>query len=867
MLINLINNIAFLVALVSAGQVVFERFDKRSTGRQVLLGILFGCVVLLGMENPVNFAPGVIFDGRSIILSVVGVVGGFLPAAIASSMAAVYRYHLGGNGAAVGIMVITQSALLGVLARAWWIRHKATPRASHFIALGLIVQLAQLAAFTLIPNRAGYAFIEQAWWVLILFYPIATMLLCLIFKNYEQHLIDRKALDSAQAETIRERAMLRTLIDTLPDLIWLKDSQGIYLACNQRFEQFFGAREQDIIGKTDYDFVSRELADFFRANDHLAMERNGPSINEEEVPFASDGHRELLETTKVPMRDVRGNLIGVLGIGHNITERKLAETSLKELSQRLDMATEAAGIGIWDMNMVTGEAYHSRQMYSMLGYEDGELGSSWADWEKIVHPDDISNVNRQIDALALAPGEPYLASLRIAAKDGSLHWVESRGRVIEHRDGKVIRMAGTHLDITERKKVEAELERYRNNLEQLVESRTADLVEAKVVAEAASRAKSAFLANMSHELRTPMNGVMGMIDMAKRRMTDTKGLDQLDKAKFSAERLLGVLNDILDLSKIEAEHMVLEKVPLQLGDCVYNVIGVLEHSAAQKGLQITLDMQADLADLPLKGDPLRLGQILMNLVGNAVKFTEQGEVVVRCRQISETSSTLLVRIEIADTGVGIDSEAQIRLFQSFEQADNSMTRKYGGTGLGLAICKRLVQLMGGQIGVESVLGRGSTFWFIVPLGKQATGFVPLASSIMHHTAAERLKVDYAGAHILLAEDEPITQEISSDLLEEVGLVVDVADDGMQALALSRQNTYALILMDMQMPNLNGVEATQAIRSNSLNADTPILAMTANAFDEDRQTCFAAGMNDHIAKPVDSEKLYETLLRWMEKRVV
>ena len=865
MFINLINNIAFLVAMVAAGQLVFARFDKRSAGRQVLLGVLFGCVALLGMVNPVNFAPGLIFDGRSIVLSVAGVVGGGLPAAIAAAMAGVYRYQLGGAGALVGMMVIVQSALLGVVARAWWTRRQMTPQALDFIALGVVVQLAQLGAFTLIPNKAGYAFIEQAWWVLLPFYPIATMLLCLIFRNYEQHLIDRKALDSAQAETIRERAMLRTLIDTLPDLIWLKDSRGIYLACNQRFEKFFGAREQDIIGKTDYDFVTRELADFFRTHDRLAMEKNGPLINEEEVPFASDGHRELLETTKVPMRDAMGNLIGALGISHDITERKQTETSLKELGQRLDMATEAAGIGIWDMNLATGKAYHSRQMRHMLGYEDGELESNWADWAKIIHPDDIGNVTRQIDALAVAPDQPYLASFRIKAKDASLHWVESRGRVIEHRDGKIIRMAGTHLDITERIKAEAELERYRDHLEELVETRTADLVEAKVAAEAASRAKSSFLANMSHELRTPMNGVLGMIDMARRRMVDAKGLDQLDKAKLSAERLLGVLNDILDLSKIEADRLVLENVPLQLGDSVGNVIGVLEHKATQKGLQLTIDVPANLAHSPLRGDPLRLGQIIMNLVGNAIKFTEQGEVVVRARQIGETVDALQVRFDITDTGVGIEAEAQTRLFQSFEQADNSMTRKYGGTGLGLAICKQLVQLMGGEIGVESTPGNGSTFWFIVPLGKREFGSVPPATSMTTHTAELRLQTDYAGTRILLAEDEPITQEISRGLLEDMGLVVDVAEDGREALALAKQKTYALILMDMQMPNLNGVQSTQAIRAVSLNIATPIIAMTANAFDEDRQVCLDAGMNDHIAKPVDPEKLYETLLRWMEKR--
>ena len=229
-------------------------------------------------------------------------------------------------------------------------------------------------------------------------------------------------------------------------------------------------------------------------------------------------------------------------------------------------------------------------------------------------------------------------------------------------------------------------------------------------------------------------------------------------------------------------------------------------------------------------------------------------------------ATILLRFEVVDTGIGIEPEAQSRLFQSFEQADSSMARKYGGTGLGLTISKRLVQLMGGKIGVDSTAGQGSTFWFVVPLKKRVRDATPTAPRLTALTAEQRLQAEYAGTRVLLAEDEPITQEVSRGLLEDVGLVVDVADDGRQALELARRNRYALILMDMQMPHMNGIDATQAIRADSLNRTTPILAMTANAFDEDRETCIAAGMNEHIAKPVDPDKLYETLLAWLAPRI-
>ena len=386
------------------------------------------------------------------------------------------------------------------------------------------------------------------------------------------------------------------------------------------------------------------------------------------------------------------------------------------------------------------------------------------------------------------------------------------------------------------------------------------LAEAKVAAEAANVTKSVFLANMSHEIRTPLNAITGMAHLLKRGGVTPRQSERLDAIDAAGRHLLEVINAVLDLSKIEAGKFTLEETALSVSEVVGHVASLVYDRAQAKNLRLMVES----SDLPprLLGDATRLQQALLNYAVNAIKFTQQGSVTIRTRIAESAAASLLVRFEVEDTGIGIEPDARRRLFSAFEQADSSTSRQYGGTGLGLAITKKLAGLMGGDVGLESAPGLGSRFWFTARLKRPPAAGEAIAA-VPNQSAEQQLLREFSGRRILLAEDEPINREITMELLSYVGLVVQVAVDGQEAVELAQREPFDLILMDMQMPNLDGLQATEQIRRLPVGQHLPILAMTANAFAEDKAHCLAAGMNDFISKPVSPKVLFETLLRWLK----
>ena len=829
---------------------------------------------------------------------------------------------------------------------------------------------------------------------------LATLLalLVLAYIASSQHLLRRGAVELQVSER-----RFRDISSTTADWLWELDRDGRFSFVSERIGEVLGYSPASMLGRLPGDFMPPEgvarISETF-----LACIRQQQDFNDIEATFRHhDGQLCHMSISGLPVFDQSGQFVGYRGASKDIGERKRAEQALaahrdaleeevrartadlKSANQQLSdtfFAMEQAGIGIHWVNTENGRfSYINRYAAEMLGYERDEmLALSVPELDVNFPPGDFRVATQRLFAFGKARFESVLR-----ARDGRLVPVEVVGYIMpDTRQGQG-RFITFVTDISQRKLQEEALR------------------EAKEAAETGSRAKSTFLANMSHEIRTPMNAIIGMTHILRRTLKKPEHLDKLGKIAAAAEHLLGVINDILDISKIEADKIILEQSNFDVESVLTRISHMVIDRAHEKQLELIIDLDPEIGIV--NGDATRLSQALLNYLGNAVKFTERGSITLRARLGERDGDDLLLRFEVQDTGPGIAPEVQGRLFQSFEQADKSTTRRHGGTGLGLAITKRLAGLMGGDAGVDSVPGQGSCFWmtvhmrqvreettrYLMPelIGKRAlvvddtpvtrlvhtqllrqagfeaesagsgeealrlvvgadaagrpyelllvdllmpgadgfdtllsirgqmlrrqplawlvtasgdeailadapaAGFAetllkPLSAAGLHESlechmpalleraaadvlavkaesAIEQLQRSFAGLRLLLVEDDLINQEVASDLLSDIGCRIDIASNGVEALACVARQNYDLILMDMQMPEMGGLEATERIRRLPGGKAVAIIAMTANAFSEDRDACLAAGMNDFLSKPMLPEALYATMLKWAEWR--
>ncbi|MDD4385580.1 MAG: PAS domain S-box protein [Bacteroidales bacterium] len=1010
-IIDLIYNLSTLVALSIVSGFINKRWTSTTQKGALLQGLLFGVVAMLGMMNPLVFKEGLIFDGRSVAISLSGLFFGPIAAIVSAMMAIALRIFQGGIGTIMGVSVSVASAVIGIIYH--YRRKQRNKRFSmlFFFGFGFFVHTVMLLlAFTL-PLSSAIAVLRNVGYAIILFYPLATILVGKILYDQE---IKTNIVSALRAS----ESLFRSLALSSPVGICKTDTNGNITFVNDRWCTIVGLPKHQIVGKhyasmvypTDLNKVENNLKNLigkgipfnleFRVNHGSEMpywllgqlesetDEYGNLLGYVGSLFDVDERKKSEDQLKRWELIFRSTRVGiVLGTGtqlsfntmnpafahmygytidelegkpvefvfaedeknriadevrkgyekgfhvfeswhkkkdgtrfpvslsitavtteegepwyrivnvQDITERYEAEQRLLEERYRLENIIEGTNVGTWEWEVQTGENIYNERWASMLGYSIEELTPTTVEtWKGLMHPDDSEYVKILIQKHFEKETEFFECEFRLKHKDGHWVWIQDRGKVFHWTsDGKPLKMYGIHIDISERKLWEQTLnqnqqklkeqndeyhalneelldinnrlrdseqrlkeqnEEYQSLNEELIESNVhiqhinTDLKEAREKAEESDRLKSAFLANMSHEIRTPMNAIIGFSEILLRpNLTKKKQALYTGVLNASCGQLLNVINDVLDISKIETGQVDTYESELNINKLLRNIQGLFHYNAKNKGNRLEIKPSLDDNECVIISDEAKLNQILSNLVSNAVKFTDNGLVEVSYSVIND-----FIEFSVLDTGIGIDKRDQKLIFERFRQAEAKPKKNFGGTGLGLSICKAFAELLGGSIGVESEIGKGSRFFFTIQ-------YKPIAINLNRIVKREIL-YDFRGITVLVAEDEPTNIFYITEILNETGATIIKAEDGAVAVEHFNLNQdIDIILMDVKMPNLDGVEATKIIRS--INKRIPIIALTAYAMSGDKEQYLDVGFTVYHTKPIVRDELLATINQFIK----
>jgi two-component system sensor histidine kinase/response regulator len=688
----------------------------------------------------------------------------------------------------------------------------------------------------------------------------------------------------AEEESKESAGLFRSTFENAPIGMALVSLENRYLRVNRAFCSMLGYSQDDLLSKRSLEVTHPDDHDASTARTKALLEGTIERDLLEKRYVRADGQVVWALSSVSLVRDSKGNPAYFVSQYQNISERKRAEEKIRELNESLErrveertaeledaiaelreseeryaLVLEGANDGIFDWNIRTGELYWNDRLYEMFGLSRSEFTPAFEGFLEFVHPEDRQELMESITA-HLERGVEFDTELRYRHSSGDYRICTTRGKAQRGEDGTPFRMGGIVSDITERKEAEEEIRRLNETLEVRVRERTEQLADAvaglemaRSQAESASRAKSEFLANMSHEIRTPMNGVIGMTGLLLDTELTPEQREYGETVRASGENLLTIINDILDFSKIEAGKLELEVMAFDLQRVVEETVDLFVEQTQSKGLELVSLIERGVP-ANLRGDAGRIRQVLVNLLGNAVKFTEEGEVVLRVKPVGQTPQTVMVRFEVSDTGIGMTEVQRSRLFESFSQADASTTRRYGGTGLGLAISKQLVELMGGEIGVESELDKGSNFWFTLRLTLQPKG-VPQAT--LSH------KADLRDLRVLVVDDNETNRKIVHEQVISWGMKNGMAEDGQRALKMLRAATgkgesYDVAIIDMQMPQMDGMELARRIKADPSIASTKLILLTSMGLRGEAEQARRVGFAAYLTKPVKQSKLYDAI---------